>query len=78
MLVAQLSQQGKPIPKFVSERCLFYGNLWKCVSNHLNLCRLLVGPLTVHINSSAEPLERGVKATIPELEAEMTLMVTQL
>lgn len=38
--------------------------------------RLLVGPLDVVINDSIEPQEKNIKATIPELEAEMLLMVT--
>jgi len=36
--------------------------------------RLLVGPVNVFVNESVEPKERGIKATIPELEAEMILM----
>lgn len=34
-----------------------------------------MGPITVHINDSSEPMEEGVRAIIPELEAEMILMV---
>jgi len=41
----------------------------------LMFCRLLVGPLHVNINDSIEPMERNVRATIPELEAELILMV---
>lgn len=37
--------------------------------------RLLVGPINVVINDSIEPMEKNVKATIPELEAELLLMV---
>ena len=37
--------------------------------------RLLVGPINIHVNESVEPKERGIKATIPELEAEIILMV---
>jgi len=36
--------------------------------------RLLVGPVNVVINDSIEPMEKNVKATIPELEAELLLM----
>lgn len=36
--------------------------------------RLLVGPIHVLINDSIEPMEKNVKATIPELEAELLLM----
>ena len=38
--------------------------------------RLLVGPISIYVNESIEPQERGIKATIPELEAEIILMVT--
>ena len=34
-----------------------------------------MGPLNVNINDSVEPMERNVRATIPELEAELILMV---
>ncbi|CAL8074987.1 unnamed protein product [Orchesella dallaii] len=36
--------------------------------------RLLVGPIEVVINDSSEPMEKNVKARIPELEAELLLM----
>jgi hypothetical protein len=36
--------------------------------------RLLVGPINVVIHDSQEPMEKNVKATIPELEAEILLM----
>lgn len=34
-----------------------------------------MGPIEVNINDSVEPMERNVRATIPELEAEMIMMV---
>jgi len=68
MLGVQLLLRGMHITFSACDRM-------RLITVYLLPTRLLVGPINVVINDSSEPMEKNVKATIPELEAEILLMV---